>query len=175
MDGSISDPIEELPESAKDSRRKKRTESEITESISTWAENVKSSRRSLLSVQLSQNGEPAVSTSYLERELDTHNNTLTLRKDVFDSIISKMIEEKIIIPGYNSISNEWRRKLLNWYESLSDEDKRNIPIVANKISIRRCLDKIEGMGNLKWARQKLPLVEQTFSEIMADLEALGMV
>lgn len=175
MDGSISDPIEELPDSAKDSRRKKRTESQITESISTWAENVKSSRRSLLSVQLSQNGEPAVSTSYLERELDTHNNTLTLRKEVFDSIISKMIEEKIIIPGYNSISNEWRRKLLNWYESLSDEDKRNIPIVANKISARRCLDKIEGMGNLKWARQKLPLVEQTFSEIMADLEALGVI
>lgn len=175
MDGSISDSIVDLPESTKDSRRKKRTKSEIAESISTWAENVKSSRRSLLSVQLSQNGEPAVSTSYLERELDTHNNTLTLRKEVFDSIIIKMIEEKIIIPGYNSISNEWRRKLLNWYESLSDEDKRNIPIVANKISARRCLDKIEGMGNLKWARQKLPLVEQTFSEIMADLEALGVI
>lgn len=175
MDGSISNSIEELPESAKYSKRKKRTESEITESISTWAENVKSSRRSLLSVQLSQNGEPAVSTSYLERELETHNNTLTLRKEVFDSIISKMIEEKIIIPGYNSISNEWRRKLLNWYESLSDEDKRNIPIVANTISVRRCLNKIEGMGNLKWARQKLPLVEQTFSEIMADLERLGVI
>jgi len=175
MDGSIPDYIAALPECAEDSRRKKRTESEITEYINTWVEKVKSNRRSLLSVQLSQNGEPSVSPSYLERELETNSSVLTSRKEAFDSIIGKMIEETIIIPGYNSISNEWRRKLLNWYESLSDEDKRNIPIVANKISTRRCLDKIEGMGNLKWARQKLPLVEQTFSEILADLESLGVI
>jgi hypothetical protein len=156
-------------------RRKKRTEAEITKEIETWASNIKSSRRSLLSVQLSQNGNPSLSYTYLKQKLKTADTVLASRKHIFDSILQKMIEEKIVIPGYNSISNEWRRKLLNWYESHSEEEKRKIPIVANTISQRRYFNKVKGMGNLKWARAKLPLVEQTLTEILADLQELGVI
>ncbi|MHA5498400.1 tyrosine-type recombinase/integrase [Pseudomonas aeruginosa] len=162
-------------EVAKDKSRSKRLEADVTQEIETWASNVKSSRSSLLGVQLSQKGEPALAYTFLEKQLKTSYSVIASRDDIINSILQKMIEEKIVIVGYNSISNEWRRKLLKWYESHSQEEKLLIPIVGNTISTRRCLSKVEGMGNLKWAKANLPLVEQTFKEIEADLQNLGVI
>jgi hypothetical protein len=51
------------------SGRQKRDEDDITQSIESWANRVKSSRQSLLTVQLGQRGKPCLAYTYLEREL----------------------------------------------------------------------------------------------------------
>ncbi len=156
-------------------RPQKRLESEITEFMRQWAAAKMESRQSLLNVQLSQKGEPSLAFTYLKRELQTEGSVFCSRTDILDSVLQRMVEENIVILGHNSIANEWRRKLLCWYESHSDEEKKQIPIVSNTIAFRRCLNKVAGMGNLKWARMNIPLVEQTFQEILADLTEHGVI
>lgn len=155
--------------------RRKRPESEITHHIQQWAASKMESRQSLLSIQLSQKGDPALAHTYLEKELDAQGSVFRSRSAILDTVLQKMVDEKIVILGHNSIANEWRRKLLCWYEAHSDEEKKQIPVVGNTISVRRCLNKVAGMGNLKWARQTIPLVEQTFQEILSDLTERGVI
>jgi hypothetical protein len=167
---------DELYETApKTAKRERRPEADITKEIDSWATKIKSSRQNLLDVQLSQKGEPAIAPSYLETQLDASYGVFKTRTAILNSVIQRMIDEQIIIPGHNSIANEWRRKLLRWYESMTDTEKQAIPVVANTISVRRCLQNVAGMGNLKWARLNIPLVEQTFSDILSDLEKRGVV
>lgn len=170
----------ETPDGALDEQlvapaKRKRLKSDITREIDDWAASIKSSRKNLLEVQLCQKGEPAIAPTYLEKQLETNYSVFKTRTEILDTVIQRMIEERIIIPGHNSIANEWRRKLLHWYEGLTDDEKQAIPIVANTISSRKCLDKIPGMGNLKWARLNIPLAEQTFNDILADLEKRGVI
>lgn len=155
--------------------KRKRLESDITREIDNWAAGIKSSRKNLLGVQLCQKGDPAIAPVYLEKQLDSSYNVFRTRTEILDSVIQKMIDEKIIIPGHNSIANEWRRKLLDWYEGLSDSEKQAIPVFGQTISVSKCLDKVAGMGNLKWARLNIPLVEDTFNEILEDLKKRGVI
>lgn len=169
-------PVGELNEATtKPVEHKKRLESDITREIDAWATRIKSSRASLLNVQLSQKGEPAIAYTYLTKQGIAAGNVFKTRTEILDSIIQKMICERIVIPGHNSIANEWRRKLLCWYEGLTDTDKQAIPVIGNTISVRRYLKNVPGMGNLKWARSNIPLVEQTFNDILADLEKRGVI
>lgn len=172
-------PVGELNECATEKvgkpRRKKRLEADITKEIEEWATHIKSSRSSLLNIHLNQRGEPAISSTWLEKQLDTSYRVIRTRTEILGSVIQKMIDEQIIILGHSSIANEWRRKLLRWYEGLSDVEKLAIPIFGKTISMRRCLENVPGMGNLKWARLNIPLVEQTFNDILADLEKRGVV
>jgi hypothetical protein len=160
---------------SKPAKRPKRAEAEITQSIQSWSTKIQSSRQSLLSVQLSQKGEPSLAYTYLTRELGADGTVLKSRMAIFDSILQKMIEEEIVIPGHSSIANEWRRKLLCWYEALSEDEKKSIPVFGNTISAKASLFKVDGIKNLKWARAKLPLVEQTFNEILSNLTKLGVI
>ena len=96
-------------ELASQARRPKRLKSEVTVAIQTWATRIKSSRQSLLNVQLSQRGKLRPAYTYLLKELETSGNTFNTREDILDSIIQRMIEEKIVIPDHPSIANEWRR------------------------------------------------------------------
>lgn len=165
----------EFNESVSEGAQSIGVESDISQEIQAWANIVKSCRSTLLSVQLNQRGKLSISLGWIEKQLNVNQNFFRSKTEIFDSIIKCMIDENIIIPGHSSIANEWRRKLLCWYEGLSDDEKLNIPIVANKISTRRCLDKLPGMANLKWARQKLPLVAETFNAISEDLQARGII
>ncbi|AYN98118.1 hypothetical protein D8767_03680 [Pseudomonas sp. LTGT-11-2Z] len=155
--------------------KRKRLERDITKEFEAWAIEVKSSRNNLLSVPLQKKGEPAIACKYLQAKFKCDYSVCSSRTEILNSVIDAMIKEKIIITGHNSSSNEWRRKLLAWYESLSDNEKQSIPIIANTISAHRYLKHIPGMENLKWARSNLPLVEKTFNEIITDLEKRGVI
>lgn len=157
------------------SGRPKRDEDDITQSIESWANRVKSSRQSLLTVQLGQRGKPCLAYTYLERELGCPGSVFYSRGDILDSVLQKMIDENIVVPEHPSIANEWRRKLLFWYEGLSETEKKEIPVVAQVISSRASLFDMDGMKNLKWARAKLPLVAETYNWIIADLINLGVI
>ncbi|KEX93224.1 hypothetical protein HA62_14840 [Pseudomonas putida] len=156
-------------------RRPKRLESEITVAIQNWATKIKSSRQSLLNVQLSQRGKLSPAYTYLLKELQTSGNTFNTREDILDSIIQRMIEENIVIPDHPSIANEWRRKLLCWYENLSETERQNTPVFGKTISSEASLYQVDGMKNLKQARANFPIVEQTFQEILLDLTRLGVI
>lgn len=162
-------------EAPSNARRPKRLESEVTEAIEAWATKIKSSRQSLLNVQLSQKGKTRPAYTYLKEELETSGNTFNTREDILDSIIQRMIEEQIVIPDQPSIANEWRRKLLCWYESLTEAEKQSVPVFGNTISSKASLFQVDGMKNLKWARSKYVIVEQTFQDILADLTRLGVI
>jgi hypothetical protein len=162
-------------EASSQARRPKRLESEVTEAIQAWATKIKSSRQSLLNVQLSQRGKLSPAYTYLVKELETSSNTFNTREDILDSIIQRMIEEQIVIPDHSSIANEWRRKLLCWYENLTETEKRSIPVFGKTISSKASLFQVDGIKNLKQARATYTLVEQTFQEILADLTRLGVI
>lgn len=157
------------------SRRPKRNEDVITQSIEAWAEKMKSNRESLLTVQLSHRGDISIAYTYLERELSCTGHVFSSRADIIDTVLQNMIDEKIVVLGHPSIANEWRRKLLLWYEGLSEAQKKHVPVAAQVISSKSTLYQMEGMKNLKWARAKLPLVAQTYNEIIADLTRLGVI
>ena len=99
-------------------RPKKRDEEVITQSIKDWAEKIKSSRQSLLTVQLGQKGEPCLAFTYLQRELGCAASVFNSRNETLDSVLQRMVDENIVVLGHPSIANEWRRKLLFWYEGL---------------------------------------------------------
>ena len=162
----------EVPSQA---RRPKRLESEVTEAIQNWATQIKSSRQSLLNVQLSQRGKLKPAYTYLLRELETSGNTFHTREEILDSIIQRMVEEKIVIPNQPSIANEWRRKLLCWYEGLTDAEKQSVPTYGNTISSKASLFQLDGMKNLKWARANFAIVEHTFQGILSDLTRRGVI
>ncbi|OSN80945.1 tyrosine-type recombinase/integrase [Pseudomonas syringae] len=163
---------EPQPEAA---RPKKRDEDVITRSIESWADRMKSSRQSLLTVQLGQKGEPCLAYTYLKRELGCEGSVFYSRGEIINSVLQKMINENIVVLGHPSIANEWRRKLLFWYEGLSETEKKEIPVAAQVIASRASLYEMDGMKNLKWARAKLPLVAQTYNEIIEDLKGLGVI
>lgn len=169
------DGTDEHNRASPETRPKKRLESDITTIIRKWAYTAKSSRKSLLDIELSKYDDVNISYTYLEAQLGIVSSVLDSRSEIINSVIKKMIDEKIVIPEYDSLGNEWRRKLLRWYENLSDEEKLNIPIVANKISAKRCLEKVEGMGNLKWALREVPLAKLTYDEITEDLKRIGVI
>lgn len=162
-------------EASSRARRPKRLESEVTDAIQAWATKIKSSRQSLLNVQLSQRGKLSPAYTYLVKELETSGNTFNTREDILDSIIQRMIEEQIVIPDQPSIANEWRRKLLCWYENLTETEKRSIPVFGKTISSKASLFQVDGIKNLKQARATYTLVEQTFQEILSDLKRLGVI
>lgn len=129
-------------------KRKKRPEADITRQIQDWANTVKASRSMLLAVQLNQKGEPAIAPTWLVKQVDATSSVLKARAEILDSVIERMVDEQIIVSGHNSIANEWRRKLLCWYEGLTDEEKQAIPVFGNTISTRKCLNNVPGMRNL---------------------------
>lgn len=157
------------------SKQAKRDIDVITLSIESWAENVRKSRQSLLNVQLGQKGPPCLAYTYLTRELGCEVNVYRSRADIINTVLQKMIDENIVVLGHPSIANEWRRKLLLWYEGLSETEKKEIPIFGQVIASKASLYKMEGMKNLKWARANFPLVAETYDWIIADLKSLGVI
>lgn len=157
------------------SRSKVREKEVITQSIEAWVERVKESRMSLLAVQLGQKGEPCLAYTYLERELGCQGSVFKPRAKLLDTVLQRMIEEKIVILGHPSIANEWRRRLLFWYEGLSESEKKEIPIYAQSISTKASLFDVKALQNLRWARKKYPLVDQTYNELIADLTKIGTI
>ncbi|WP_350647059.1 tyrosine-type recombinase/integrase [Pseudomonas sp. HY13-MNA-CIBAN-0226] len=155
--------------------KRKRLKRDITREIEAWATHIKSRRKNLLDVQLNQKNEPSIAPTWLVKQVNATYNVIKLRSEILDSVTQRMIDEKIIILGHNSIANEWRRKLLCWYEGLSDSEKQAIPVFGQTISVSKCLGKVPGMGNLKWARLNIPLVEDTFNEILEDLKKRGVI
>lgn len=148
-----------------------RTE-EIKRRVDEWRKDVLSSREKLLNVQLNASGPLAVSVPYLSEQLGVSKSVLNNYNDMPD-VIEAMTRERIILPGYMSSECDKRRKLLRWYEGLSEQEKFSIPLFGNKVKKKGYLDQIPGVRELLTSSMH-KLINLTLDEISEDLVRLGV-
>lgn len=148
---------------------------EIDSAIEAWVARATANRESLLKVRLGKGNEAALSWSPLMDELSLSAASINWRIREFDPVLDAMREQGIIVPGHCSAACEWRRRLLAWYEGLSDQEKMQIPVRANTIKFRDYLSDIEGLSGLNAARNQYELVRETFVQILGDLRARGVL
>lgn len=160
----------EEPEVAAPLRRMR--PAEIQRRLDVWREDVLSSREKLLTVRLNANGPLAVSIPYLSEQTGVNKVTLATRNAMPD-VIEAMRRERIILPGYMSSECEKRRKLLRWYEGLSEQEKQSIPLFGNKVKQRGYLDQVPELKGL-FTTSLFHLVSLTLDEINEDLIQLGV-
>lgn len=145
---------------------------EVQRRVNEWREDVLSSREKLLTVQLNASGPLAVSVLYLSEQLGVSKWALNKYNEMPD-VIEAMKKEGIILSDYMSSECEKRRRLLRWYEGLSEQEKRSIPLFGNRVKQKGYLDQIpELKGLLTTSMQQL--VNLTLDEISKDLVRLGV-
>lgn len=145
---------------------------EIKRRVDEWRKDVLSSREKLLNVQLTASGPLAVSVPYLSALLGVSKSVLNNYKGMPD-VIEAMTRERIILPGYMSSECDKRRKLLRWYEGLSEQEKFSIPLFGNKVKKKGYLDQIPGVRELLTSSMH-KLINLTLDEISEDLVRLGV-
>jgi integrase len=153
---------------------------DYTARLEQWAEEVTSSREQLLKVELSVKGSPNISLAYLASVVGVkiHRNTRLGNKkvsDPVDSVYNAMVREGIIKEGYTASACEWRRKLLNWYESKTLDEKKEIVVFGNRIQIRGYMDRQDGFGTIVGVRSTFDLVRDTIKEIEDDMCRVGFL
>lgn len=145
---------------------------EVKRRVDAWLKDVLSSREKLLTVQLNASGPLAVSVPYLSEQLGVSKSVLNKYNDM-PEVIEAMKRERIILPGYMSSECDKRRKLLRWYEGLSEQEKFGIPLFGNKIKKKGYLDQIPGVRELLTSSMH-KLINLTLDEISEDLVRLGV-
>lgn len=145
---------------------------EVKRRVDEWLKDVLSSREKLLTVQLNASGPLAVSVPYLSEQLGISKSVLNKYNDM-PEVIEAMKRERIILPGYMSSECDKRRKLLRWYEGLSEQEKFSIPLFGNKIKKKGYLDQIPGVRELLTSSMH-KLINLTLDEISEDLVRLGV-
>lgn len=155
---------------------KRKRPSEIDAVIEAWVCKVISSRESLLKVELTRKAKEAkIFLPYLVKQTGLLDSSLLIRESKLLPVLDAMREEKIIVPGQSSAACEWRRRLLEWYERKSEEEKRLIPIFGNSIKIKGYLQNVDGLESITAARRNYKLVAETYAEIEDDLQRLGLI
>ena len=65
-------------------------------------------------------------------------------------------------------------KLLGWYKSLSQEEKLELPIYGNKLSLTKAVEPIVGLESIKHGFSQYEGVRLAYDEINLDLQFLGV-
>lgn len=132
-------------------------------------------RESLLKVCLSAGGVLAVARNYIVEQTSLSPTAISKRVSSFKPILDAMRAEGIIVPGHSSTACDWRRRLLNWYEGMSVEDKLAIPTFGSGIKERGFISEIAELAGFSAARTRFVLVRATYEEILEDLRELGVL
>src|SRR5690606_30289014 len=99
-----------------------------------WAASVVSDRKALLGVVLEPRCHGRISKKYLFEVLGVDPLFVSTQDPSIASVYRAMVAENIVIEAYPIKDNELRRRLLNWFESLSDDVKQNLPFTNGKIA-----------------------------------------
>ena len=116
----------------------------------------------------------SVSIKYIQSAVGISYSAAYEYRDLTKPLIDKMIEEGILVipnESYEAAGIENRRKLLNWYRQLSEEEKRTLPIFGNKISIGKMSSE---QLPIKRDSLRFNVVEDAWNFIHQDLEKLGI-
>lgn len=151
---------------------------DVASRISDWVSSVLEDTDTLSQIPISKADTPLkfnVSVSYLVSTLGISENSAYKHRDLLSPVIHKMIDEKILVitDDKNTIAGiEASRKLRNWYQGLTLEDKKKLPIFGNKISLG------------KIPKEQCPItrhhlsfsnVKEAWNEIHQDLEEKEIV
>jgi len=147
----------------------------VDELIESFVARATDDRESLLRIRLSKGDDLALSTGYLSSQTKLSASTIRIKSSLFHPILDAMCEEGIVVPGHPSGACEFRRRLLSWYEGMSEEEKLAIPVAANTIRYRGYMRDVPELAGLNDAKRIYPLVRDTFEEILDDLRRLGVL
>lgn len=106
----------------------------VSATLRDWAESVVDDRQALLQVMLQPRSLGNISTKYVSEVLGVDPLLLSTQDPSIACVYQAMVAENIVIEAYPIRDNELRRRLLNWFEPLSDDDKRNLPFTNGKIA-----------------------------------------
>ncbi len=118
-----------------------------------------------------------IAVSYIQKAASvTYNTVLRYRKYTLP-LIDRMLEEGILIAldelnGIDIPGVDNRRKLLSWYRKLSLEDKKALPIFANKVSLKRIPAEQRPISNFDLLSRP---VKDAWESIHQDLQKLGVI
>ncbi|WKT72884.1 MULTISPECIES: site-specific integrase [Acinetobacter] len=151
---------------------------DVESTIAEWVSSVIQNVDALWQIPISQANTPSkinVDVNYLVCTLGISKNSASKYSKLTYSIINKMIEEEILlIPdgSYALAEINARRKLLNWYRGLSLENKKQLPIFGNKISLGKMPK--EQCPITKY-HLKFSTVKAAWNYIHQDLKEKGIV
>lgn len=89
-------------------------------------------------------------------------------------IILNMIIDGVIHQGETAAGCNWRLKLLGWYKSLSQEEKRALPIFGNKLKLSKSVVPASALEAIKYGYSRHESVRLAYQEINLDLQSLGV-
>lgn len=146
--------------------------------IFSWMKGLKENPLSWYEVELSDNDSGMyvplmLSASYVaSKHLDPSLEVFELAEQqlLLDMCISGAIHRGETAAGCN-----WRLKILGWYKALTDEQRMNLPIFGNKLSVRRGLTLVPGLEGIEAHLNRYASVACAYDEINQDLQRLGVI
>ena len=138
----------------------------VSARLRNWAASVVSDRQALLGVVLEPRCHGRISKKYLFEVLGVDPLFVTTQDPSIASVYRAMVAENIVIEAYPIKDNELRRRLLNWFESLSDDVKQNLPFTNGKIAYAGA---IETAGPGMYRGRDSALFQSTWEEISAQV------
>ncbi len=113
-----------------------------------------------------------LSESYIaSKDLDPSIEMFELAEQ---KLILNMLIDGVIHQGETAAGCNWRLKLLGWYKSLSQEEKLELPIYGNKLSLTKAVEPIVGLESIKHGFSQYEGVRLAYDEINLDLQFLGV-
>ncbi len=140
-------------------------QNEIAQRVEAWANKALASRQALLDVELGIKEPLAIAPSYLAKEVGAGIERIQTNEWLM-KVIQGMQRENIILAGYSPLECEARRKLLRWYENLSDEQKLGVEVWNGQVKMKGYLDQVP---ELVPGHKLLPLYNETRGEIASDV------
>lgn len=148
---------------------------EIDARIDEFVTKATASREALLCVPLSRKTALRLDYRYVSEQTLVNQTSLRVRDAKLKPVLDRMLEEKIIFHGQPPCACEWRRRLLYWYEGMTPDERRAIPIVGESIQYKGFLSEIPQLKEIYYAKNKFGLVGDTFDSILNDLRVQGVI
>lgn len=147
---------------------------ELTEeSIKVWVKQTCSSRSSLLQVPMHGRKGLYIDLDRIAQGMRVPSQVLIKHVALFEPMMVALKAEKIAVEGHIGTACEYRRRLLNWYEGLTDQQIAELPTFGNAISWELCINQVPGLEKLRRMVSRLPLLKITLDEIHEDLTSRG--
>ena len=157
---------------------RKRSIRDDESAILEWVSKIVGDTEALWEVPISKSDSTlgfGVYVQYIQKAVGIPYSIAQKHRALTNRLIEKMIEEGILVlpdESYEAAGIENRRKLLNWYRQLSEEEKHTLPIFGNKISIGKIPS---GQFPIKTSSLKFNVVKDAFDLIHQDLKELGVI
>ncbi len=143
--------------------------------LSEWVERVVTDENILWTIPIAKKGNTygmSVNLRWLSNHLKISLNLTYQNSKLVNPVNDALEKLGIILPGRPAAQCDIRRKILHWYNNLSLEQKKELPISGNRLMRWGALGKIVSHGDLARGYQ---LVGETLDFIHSDLMKCGVL